>query len=159
MTIDTLVAWAEILGAIAVVVSLVYVGRQVQLGNVQARTDAFRAVSLSASELFTAWATDERFIPIARAGIVERSLLLSDLDADDQTRVILHFAAGIRIFETIHRHVEAGVLGEDAYELFGGMIFRSPLFADAWQQLGGAHSEEFARVMEQRFDLPARSSS
>lgn len=146
-------AIGEMAGALAVVISLLYVGRQVRLANAQARSEAYRAISQSASELLTAWAGDDAFLPTVRSGVVERTLRLAELSADDQARAILRFAAGIRIFETIHRQVEAGTLDADAYEMFGGMMFRNPLFHDIWDRLKGAYAPDFAEVMERQFGL------
>jgi hypothetical protein len=152
-------ALGEIAGALAVVVSLVYVGRQVRLSNALARAEAYRVVSLRTSELLSGWATDEAFLPVVRSGIFERATRLSDLTPDEQTKALLHYAAGVRIFETIHRQVEAGMLGPDAYEIFGGLMFRTPLFEDAWTRLKGAYAEDFAGVMEERFGVSGHLES
>ena len=59
-------AAGEIVGALGVVASLVYVGRQVRLSNALARAEAYRVVSLRVSEMTGAWASDEGFLRIAR---------------------------------------------------------------------------------------------
>jgi len=146
-------ALGEIIGGIAVVASLVYVGRQVRLGNALARAEAYRVVSLRTSELLAGWATDEGFLHTARVGILEGKARLEDLTEDEQTKAVIHFAAAIRVFETIHRQVEAGMLEADAYEMVGGMMFRTPLFRDVWQKLGGAYAPDFARVVETHFGV------
>lgn len=146
-------AVGEIIGALAVVASLVYVGRQVRLGNALARAEAYRVVSLRMSELLAGWAMDDEFLRTVREGVFERKAGLSDLSPDEQTRAILHFASAVRIFETIHRQVEAGMLGPDAYEMLGGVMFRNPLFCQVWGKLQGAYSEDFARLFESYFDV------
>ena len=146
-------AVGEIVGAAAVVFSLVYVGRQVRLGNALARAEAYRVVSLRTSELLGAWAGDERFLPTVRVGLLERTARLADLPPDDQTRTILHFASAIRIFETIHRQVEAGMLGPEAYDMLGGVMFRAPIFQDAWERLRGAFAPDLAKLVEEKFDV------
>jgi hypothetical protein len=152
-------ALGEIAGALAVVVSLVYLARQVRLSNALARAEAYRVVSLRASELLSAWATDDGFLPVVRSGIVKREAGLGDLTPDEQTKALLHYAAAIRIFETIHRHVESGMLRPDAYEIFGGMMFRTPLFEDVWARLEGAYAEDFAAVMEEKFGVSGHLDS
>jgi len=146
-------AVGEIVGALAVVASLVYVGLQVRLGNALARAEAYRVVSLRTSEMLAAWAADEGFLHTVRVGILEHGARLEDLTEDEQTRAILQYAAAIRIFETIHRQVEAGTLGPDAYDMLGGLMFRTPLFQDAWKRLSGAYAPDFAQVIEERFGV------
>ena len=146
-------AIGEIVGALAVVASLVYVGRQVRLGNALAKAEAYRVVSLRTSEMLGAWAADEEFLRTARTGIFERSARLADLTADEQTKAVLYFASAVRIFETIHRQVEAGMLGPEAYDMLGGLMFRTPLFEDVWRRLRGAYAPDFAQVIEERFGV------
>jgi len=125
----------------------------VRHGNALERAEAYRAVNLKASGMFTEWAKDDGFLHAARAGIFGGGARLADLTPDEQTRVLLHFAGAIRIFETIHRQVEAGVLDPGAYGILGGLMFRTPLFADVWVRLKGAYADDFAREIEERFDV------
>ena len=150
---NLIAAISQVVGAAGVIASLIYVGRQVRLSNALARADAYRSVSLRVSEMTSEWARDEAFLPIVRAGIFERSARMADLSPNDQTKVILYFSTALRIFEMIHRQVEAGVLRPDAYGMLGGIMFRAPLFADAWQQLRGAYSADFAGLIESRFGV------
>lgn len=152
-------ALAEFIGAITVVVSLVFVGREVRHSNALERAEAYRAVSLRASEMFTEWAKDDAFLHAARVGILQGRARLSDLTEDEQTRVVLHFAGAIRIFETIHRQIEAGVLQPQAYGMLGGLMYRTPLFADAWERLKGAYADDFARLVENRFHVHGHQPS
>jgi hypothetical protein len=149
------VAISQVIGAVGVVASLIYVGRQVRLGNALARAEAYRTVSLRVSEMTSEWANDEKFIPIVRSGLFERTARLADLSPDDQTKLILYYSSALRVFEMIHRQVEAGVLDQSAYGMLGGIMFNAPIFSDVWPILGAAYSSDFARVIETRFPLNA----
>ena len=146
-------AIGEISGAIAAVSSLVYVGRQVRLGNALARAEAYRSVSTAMSTLTREWARDPLFIPVVRQGILGGSAGIEDFSPDDQTRAILHLATAVRVFETVHRQVEARILGPEAYDMLGGLMFRNQLFRDVWPHLHRAYAPDFALFMEERFDL------
>lgn len=146
-------ALAELIGSATVVVSLVFLAMEVRHGNALERAEAYRAINLKASSMFTEWAKDDSFLHAARAGILGGGARLADLTPDEQTRIILHFAGAIRILETIHRQVEAGVLDHEAYRIMGGLMFRTPMFADVWARLKGAYADDFARAVEERFDV------
>lgn len=46
------------------------------------------------------------------------------------------------------------MLGDDAYGMIGGIMFRSPLFHDVWPGLRTAYAADFIAIVEQRF-MPA----
>lgn len=146
-------AIGEISGAIAVVISLVYVGRQVRFGNALARAEAYRSVATAMSTLTREWARDPHFVPVARQGILGGSARLADFSPDDQTRAILHLATAVRVFETVHRQVESEILGPEAYEMLGGVMFKTQLFRDVWPHLRPAYAPDFALFMEEHFRL------
>jgi hypothetical protein len=146
-------AIGEISGAVAVVISLVYVGRQVRLGNALARAEAYRSVSTAMSTLTREWARDPLFVPVVREGILGGSAGIEAFSPDDQTRAILHLATAVRVFETVHRQVEAEILGPEAYDMLGGVMFRTQLFKDVWPHLRRAYAPDFALFMEEQFDL------
>ena len=150
-------AISDTVAAVGVVASLIYVGRQVRLSNALARAEAYRSVSLRVSEMTSEWARDDVFLPVARTGVFEHTARMNDLAPNDQTRVILYYSSALRVFEMIHRQVEAGVLRTDAYDMLGSIMFRAPLFADVWQRLGGAYSPDFARLVETRFGVERRA--
>jgi len=62
-------ALAQLIGDIAVVVSLVLLGLEVRHGNALERAEAYRAINLKASGMFTEWAKDDGFLHAARVGI------------------------------------------------------------------------------------------
>jgi hypothetical protein len=152
---NTASAISQVVGAVAVVASLLYLGRQVRQTNALARAEAYRAVSVRMSELLTVWATDAEFLRIAHAGIFEHGLRLNDLTPEDRTRAAFHFSAALRVFEMIHRQVEAGVLREDAYGMIGGIMFRSPLFQDVWRTLRVAYAPDLVAVIDDRLSSVA----
>lgn len=142
---------SQLVGAAAVVASLIYVALQLRLSNALARAEAYRVVSLRVSEMTGEWAKDEDFIPVVRTTLFERTAQMDDLSPDQRTKLVLYYSSSLRIYETIHRQVEAGVLDEDAYDMLGGVMFRAPVFSDVWQSLGAAYSPDFARLIEKRF--------
>lgn len=145
-------ALGEVGGGIAVVASLLYVGRQVSQNNRIARAEAYREVTVGWARLLHLGADDR---PSAKA-LVESSagIRLSELPEDDRNPFVLRYAATIRMFETIYHQVTEGVLDPDALDiLWGKDAGTTPLFRDAWARLRGSYSPEFRAFVEERYGL------
>jgi len=145
-------ALGEVAGAVAVVASLLYVGRQVRQNNRIARAEAYREVTMGWARLLHLWADDR---PAARA-LMESGAgtRLADLPEVDRDAFLLRIAATFRVFETIYHQVAEGILDADALDMLWGQATGStPLFQDAWARLRGSYRPEFAAFVEGRYGL------
>jgi len=145
-------AVGEVAGAVAVVASLLYVGRQVQQNNRIARAEAYRDVTMGWARLLHLWADDR---PAAKA-LMESGggTRLADLPEGDRDAFLLRIAATFRVFETIYHQVQEGVLDSDALDMLWGQATGStPLFQDAWARLRGSYRSEFRAFVEGRYAL------
>lgn len=145
-------ALGEVSGAIAVVASLLYVGRQVRQNNRIARAEAYREVTMGWARLLHLWADDR---PSAKA-LMESGTgtRLANLSEDDRNAFVLRIAATFRVFESIYHQVAEGVLDPDALDmLWGRSVSSTPMFRDAWVQLRGSYRPEFRAFVEARFGL------
>lgn len=142
-------ALGEWAGAIAVVASLLYVGHQVQQNNRIARAEAYRDVTLSWARMLHQWAGDP---PAAKAFLdAGKGVRLADLPEGARNAFLLRYAALIRVLETIHRQVEAGIMEEEALDMFAGGD--TPLFHDSWEILRGSYRADFRAFVEGRYGL------
>lgn len=140
-------ALGEWAGAIAVVASLLYVGHQVQQNNRIARAEAYREVTLSWAGMLHHWASDG---PAAKAFMESgRGIRLADLPEGARYAYLLRHAAMIRVFETIYRQVEEGIMERDALDMFPSAS--TPLFGDAWMHLRASYRADFRAFMEDRY--------
>ena len=145
-------ALGEVAGAVAVVASLLYVGRQVGQNNRIARAEAYREVIMGWARLLHRWADDA---PAADA-LMESGAgtRLADLPKDVQNSFLLRISATFRVFETIYHQVAEGVLDAEALDmLWGQSATTTPMFRDAWARLRGSYSPRFRAFVEGRFGL------
>ncbi len=145
-------ALGEVGGAIAVVASLLYVGRQVRQNNSIARAEAYREITMGWARLLHLWADDR---PTARALMQSGSgIRLTDLPEEDRDAFLLRIAATFRVFETIYHQVAEGILDADALDMLWGQAPAStPLFQDAWARLRGSYRPAFREFVEDRYGL------
>ncbi|MDH3206541.1 MAG: hypothetical protein OEO79_08010 [Gemmatimonadota bacterium] len=145
-------ALGEAAGAVAVVASLLYVGRQVRQNNRIARAEAYRDVTMGWAKLLHLWADDPPAANVLmEVGIGTR---LADLPKEVQNSFLLRVSATFRVFETIYQQVAEGILDAEALDMLWGQSQTStPMFGDAWNRLKGSYSPRFRAFVEGRFDL------
>jgi hypothetical protein len=149
---SALSAIGELVGAAAVVASLLYVGQQVRQSNRIARAEAFRAVQTRMADLLGDWAAD----PEWRADFVQiryQGIRREDLDPARRIRAGIHLQRLVTLYSTIHRDVLMGMLPSSAYTIQAEAVFRTPYIRDVWPILKLDHSEEFVKFFEARFGL------
>jgi len=145
-------ALGEVAGAVAVVLSLLYVGRQVASSNRLMRAEAFRNPNSDLNHLNAAFGTDPVFrsaLPLAREAEDRASLPPSD-----RVVVDLYLLSITNIFEQLVREVNEGILDDAAIESFGAQaIFDLPYYRDSWPFYARALSHSFVAFAEGRFGL------
>ena len=145
-------ALGEVAGAVAVVLSLVYVGRQVASSNRLMRAEAFRNPNSDLNHLNAAFGTDPVFraaYPLAREAEGRASL-----QPADRVVVDVYFISITNIFEQLVREVSEGVLDAAAIDSFGAQaVFELPYYRDSWPFYARALSRSFVAFAESRFGL------
>ncbi|MGE0159948.1 MAG: hypothetical protein AB7T31_11110 [Gemmatimonadales bacterium] len=144
-------ALGEVGGAVAVVASLLYVGRQVRQNNRIARAEAYREITMGWAQLLHRWADDP---PTAKA-LMESGTgtRLADLPEDVREAFLLRIAATFRVFETIYHQVAEEILDEEALDMLWGQATGStPLFRDAWARLRSNYRSPFREFVESRYE-------
>ncbi len=151
-------ALGELLGAVAVVASLLYVANQVKHNTRTAQAEAFRAVQLKFVDLMGLWTQDgewaEQFIQLRFQG-----LRRDTLSPPERAVMGMRLQALIALYASIYRDVELGVLPPAAYDVQPeGGVFASPYVRDIWPVARLEHSEDFARFFEARFGIDGAAS-
>ena len=102
---------AEITGAAAVVISLVYLAAQVRQANVQAQGEAHANWLTTWNETIKGWITDRETVGIVQKGFSD----FSNLPCEDQAIFAQHLAALINHWHLAADLVERGLLGDELY--------------------------------------------
>lgn len=151
----------QLVGAGAVVVSLLYVGRQVRDSASATRSQAYQALVSQFIAMQTAVAQDERMSGVMHR-ILSENVSLADLGDTDPMSLLLLFATQARIYEALFKQVREGVLEESGLGMLSGLlILRSRAWADSWKRLRSGLDEDFVRYAEGKhaFDTGADSSA
>jgi len=143
---------AEILGAAAIVVSLVFVGLQIR--NSSQSTQAAMFQQHMANEVaFLEHITSDRELTAAYNVILNAPESLESLDELDQLRALGLLIAEMRLFEDVYLQWYSGTLSEFAWKSREGLI-RSrashPLFIDMVDEgaITGVFAEYLADIRE-----------
>lgn len=101
---------AEIVGAIAIVISLVFVGLQLQQSNRLAAAESLREGTTGWQEAYEHFGSEES------AAFMRQALndYLS-LSKDQKARFYVTFFSFVGAFDTLHNQYEAGLLREETY--------------------------------------------
>ena len=154
---SALSAIGELVGAAAVVASLIYVGRQVRQSNRIASAEAFRAVQTRMADALGDWTTDPEWMgDFAR--IRFQGLRRDDLDVARRVKAGMQLQRLVTLYSTIHRDVVMGMLPASAYTIQAEEVFRTPYMRDVWPILKLDHSEDFVAFFEARFGLTGEVS-
>ena len=146
-------ALGELAGAAAVVVSLVYLARQVRMSNRLAQAEAWRNPVSDLNSLNATFGSDPAF-GMALFRILDGSDG-SDLDDGEATRVMIYLISVANIYEQLFREVRDGVLdGRALAEFTGSGVFDLPFLRANWAQVGPRLGQPFVEYVTERHGLP-----
>ena len=148
-------AVGELIGAMAVVASLLYVGRQVQISNTMTRMAAKQEFTAGVAA-FTLSVASDRDLAAAFARVH-----FEDLRRDDATEIErIQIAYALTAFTTqmhfAYDQMTEGILTEQEVDnLFGAgtALMTRPYLASLWPLLRPTYSEQFAVWFERRYRL------
>lgn len=130
---------AEMLGAVAVVISLIYVGKQVKSSTEQAISDRLGDAMMIASSSDL-------------GGLVIRAI---DNDAsltrEERSRVVFFFSGWLRTMEQAHRQYKRGYLDKQlwqGYESYLRTVVPADLLQEYWKHRRTIFNEDFRRLVD-----------
>jgi hypothetical protein len=151
MNWDMLGAVAELAAAIAVVISLLYLSRQVRDTNRLARAEASRTPNSDLNMLNASFGTHPAFRSALRRAIEgeERRAF----DPDDRVLLDLYLVSITNLYEQLLREVRAGTVDEGALDFGAKGMFELPFYRTSWPILRPFLSASFVDDFEKRYSL------
>jgi hypothetical protein len=147
MNWEAIGAIAELLGAVAVVVSLVYLARQVRTSNRLARAEAYRSPNSDLNALNAAFSTDPIFRKAFRRAL--DGATRDELEPDERTVLDGFLISLTNIYEQLAREAREGILDSGSPSFGGRGAFSLPYYQTSWsfykEQLSSAFVEEFEK--------------
>ena len=137
----------ETIAALGVIASMVFVGLQIRMSNIQARAAAYAAIGVATSEFHRSFDArlNRLFTESEYAEAVQR-WTLADWESVERT-----LTADLRMLETILLQVGQGLLPADATARLGynwGAIMNNPAFACVWPDLQGRVGPSVRKMIE-----------
>jgi hypothetical protein len=152
-------ALTQVVSTIAVVVSLLYLARQMKQSTATARAAAYQSFVEQQAALTIAFLADPGLISVFDRAVVKRESL-SEFSDIDRTAVGMLCALQARIYEAMFRQVREGVLDESALHLVAGISFLdSPAWKEIWPRVSRAVSPEFVAYFNERHGAPSNTSA
>lgn len=142
MTLEQIYYVSQILSTLALVLSVVYLGRQTQLAGQNQIAQMHQARSLQFHE-YTLKLTDPEFGPLARAALSADETL----DDDQVQRFYFYASTMLRFFEEMYRQWQEGMIAGERWQttersLSG--ILRAPGYRAVYKALRGTLDGDFA---------------
>jgi hypothetical protein len=125
MTLEDLGNIGEFLGAIGVVVSLVYLALQIRLNSRSIQASSYQSMTSHLAELNRVVVESPEIARILDVGSQD----LTNLSAEERSRFELILVNRLRHFETLHYHYVRGLLEEPVWQAYRnvlGDILNSP---------------------------------
>lgn len=118
---------ADVVGATAVVVSLIYLAQQVRTSNRLARAEAYRSPN---SDLNATFSTDRAFRKAFRRAL--EGATREDMDPDERTVLDGYLISVTNIYEQLSRETREGII-ESGSDRFGARgLFALPYYRTSW---------------------------
>jgi hypothetical protein len=140
----------EVLGGIAVVASLVFVGFEIRQNTIAARASAYQSIGVASAEVFNSSAHDLRYLETLQKQP-------EDLTDIEWAQLIAKQTVYARLGETTLLQVEQGLLPEDAMERLGLGGWKSTAWEQwmvcAWREVRRGTSDAFRDYVEESQDF------
>ena len=157
MNWEAIGAAGEFVGATAVVVSLIFLIREMRSNTTAVRSTAYANVAEETTDLLNTWYTDER-LPLLLSRVI-RGAAIDEFEDEDRVRLTLAFLALVYTWQQGYQQaLRDGVV--DAYVLAGmkGVFPQTTFFREFWVEHRSLVAPEFADFVERELDLPGGSA-
>jgi hypothetical protein len=151
MNWDMLSAVGELVGVAVVIISLLYLNRQVKMSNQLARAEASRAPTSDLNMLNASFAANAEFRAALRKAIEGQER--PKFEPDDRVLLDLYLVSVTNIYEQLMREVREGILDEQALNFGGKGLFELPFYRTSWPILKPFLSSTFVVDFEKRHAL------
>lgn len=153
MDLTTIGVITQVAGVFAVVFSLVYLARQVDIANRLARAEASRTPNSDLNALNATFGTD----PVFRSAFqnVLRGAIREDVEPEARLAIDMYLISMTNLQDQLVREIQAGILDEDAQDFGGAGLFLLPYYRSSWPLFRPYFNTNFVRKFETQhnFDL------
>jgi hypothetical protein len=151
MTLEQYAYLAQVAGVVAVIFSLVYVGKQIKQNANAMKMSAMSIHAQQVSQIQIAMATNREFAECWTKGTSE----FDALDEVDKNRLLVFEETGINLWRTFFDLHRQGLLEEGAWEQQLSIIkvyTKRSSVRSAWKLFGKSFNEPFRRFMDSYMD-------
>src|SRR2546423_1239021 len=146
---------AQTVSTIAVVISLLYLARQMRQGTATARAAAYQSSAEQQGVFTIVFRADPRLTWVFPRVVVKRKSI-APFDDLDKTAAIMMCALQARIYDTMYRQVRDGILNPADLNLIANITYlTSPAWRDAWPRVSQALSPDFVAYFNERHGAAA----
>ena len=142
---------AEIFGTISVVLSLIFVGVEINQNTNLSRNQAYLNFAEGLKDLTLQIATDD-VLPSLIARTAEGETI-NDFSLEDQVRLNSMQIATVRVWESLFRSWQSGLLPEEAItntNIGGGILLNNDYFREFWEEVKLQLTPDFVKFFEQQ---------
>ena len=157
MNWEALGAIAELLAAVGVILSLIYLAVQIRHGSASVRATMFLTSSANQSEMTAHVYQDSEMARIFRVG----QQGLESLTEDEQTRFVSFFATLFRTYEQMFQQDRMGLLDPEVWEARREAMlrfYRQPGVQTMWRHRRHAFSKSFRDLLDTAQGEPESSA-
>ena len=147
MSLEDLGNIGELVAAIGVIISLIYLAVQIRHGSVSVRATMFLASSTNQAEMTAHVFQDSEMARIYRVG----QQGLESLTEDEQTRFVSFFATLFRTYEQMFQQDRMGLLDPEVWEARQEAMlrfYRQPGVQTMWRRRRHAFSKSFRDLLD-----------
>lgn len=153
MNWEAINAISETIGAIAVIVTLIYLARQIAMSNKFAAAEAWRSRFSEFTSINAAYGVNPIFYHAIRK--LGKGDLMADLNEDEQALVNSWLISMLQIYEQLFREVRTGILDAAALDEYPGKsTFHFPFFKEQWPYYRTILLPSFTEFLEGKYKLP-----
>ena len=121
-------AMGELVGAVVVGITVIYLARQVRLSNQMSKAEAWRSFVGKLVDVDAAQSSDPVFRRAVARALLEGASR-DDLEVDECIAIGLWYASQLVVTEQAHREVLLGILPEEVLEnSLGNVLYNVPYF-------------------------------
>ena len=152
MNWEAIGAFGEVAGAILVIVSVIYLARQIQQNTATSRAEVLTTFSIGVSQQYDTWGSDSRSSELFHKIVYEGTRRSEFSDADKQSISFL-LLSRVYLFDAAYRSYREGILKEpEILALMNSRIWEMPFLIDSWPIYTRELSPDFVDYIEGKFE-------
>ena len=145
----------EILGLVAIIGSLIFVGIEIRQNSLAVRGATHQSISEQVTKLYMHIATNERLsklvsqmLPDETSNDTSNHNLRNKLNAADQLSLDFTVLTGLRRVENIYLQESDGILSDKAFERIGLEFYQTPFSRETWEKYKTGFDKAFIDFFE-----------